>query len=304
MNMVHCHAYNLKIWDNLKINRPELNKIHKIRDDALLFWAISSYISSFLLKKQKKKTYFFGDSKSIKILKDINAFYDEYIDVDDFLIDDYRYYWSYVKIKSIQLLDEPFIFTDNDLFLYKDISEYFYLGDVLYDSRERIFIFETYINAAIFLLKSSIGCNIKSPSWNLFLKEYVSNQKLDISSFKQDIAFNCSVLGFKDISLGKEYSLESTELYDSLKDNIHTNMRTNSIKHLPTFFEQYILKKFCDVKNIKAVPVTNLNSIDENSPYYFHLLNYKHFTDLKMLVRKAQRIVDPNISADYFQEKL
>lgn len=304
MKMVYCHAYNLKVWDDLKINRPELNKIHKMRDDALLFWALSSYISSFLLKKQEKKVYFFGDTRSIKLLKNIGAFYDEYINVDSVLSEDYRYYWSYVKIKSIQLLDEPFIFTDNDLFLYKDISEYFYLGDVLYDSRESISVFTTYINAAIFLLKSSAGCEINSPAWNAFIQEFVENNRLDIRSFKQDIAFNCGILGFKNISLAKEYSLESIGLYDSLKNNINNNMKTNSIKHLPTFFEQYILKKFCEVKNIKAVPMHNLNFINENSPYYFHLLNYKYFTDLKMLLRKAQKIVNPNLSLDYFEEKL
>ena len=303
--MQYAHAFNSFILNEIELLRPETK--YQFIPDKFIIFLLSSYISVMLIKKLNKKIVFYGDSRAINFLKKIEAPYDEYHDISSHLTPLYSHYWSYAKIKSMQLIDQPTIFLDWDMFLYVDILNLFDRYDVLFETIEPIDKFYTYIAPAKFFIENNLRFQFnKSTEMNNILDQLISLNKLNIKLFKKDFAFRCSFLGFKDIKLAKDYSQKSIKIYDSIPDvNLkldQLNKKRKSIKYLPTFPEQFFLKKYVEYNFLKGFGIEGIYNFS-NKPIFFHTSTRKNDPEyVNLLIKKYNFYTKKDLTLENFKK--
>jgi len=305
--MQYAHAFNSFILKEIELLRPETK--YQFIPDKFIIFMLSSYISAMLIKKLNKKIVFYGDSRAINFLKKIKAPYDEYYDISSYLTPRYNYYWSYAKIKSMQFIDQPTVFLDWDMFLYIDILNLFDSYDVLFETIEPIDKFYTYIAPARFFIEENLRFQLnKSVEMNRIIDEFISINKLNINLLKKDFALRCSFLGFKDIKLAKDYSQKSIKIYDSIPDiDIkldQLNKKRKSIKHLPTFPEQFFIKKYVEYNFLKGFGIEGIYNLS-NKPIFFHTSTKKNdpvYVDL--LIKKYNFHTNENLTLQDFKKNI
>lgn len=239
---------------------------NKINKDFLIYQTFSF----ILAKKSKIKINLYSNLEYIETCKKIGLNYDNFFIIEK----DKRYnnYWSYPKMEVLKINND--IIIDHDLFLFKDISNYRLDYDIIYSHQEFIKDNKWYRGDLVDFFASSIPKN-KINEWD-FLIETLYDKDFNIEDIYSHSAFNCSILGFRDKNIAKDYAEKSLLLFEFFNNkNFNIKNIRNSI-YLPTIAEQLFLSFYAKYHNLNAY---DLHSKNKNNLQYSHLGNKKNIND-------------------------
>ena len=162
------------------------------------FYPELAALSNFYAKKHGYKTHFFGDSKSIEIIKNVE--YDNITELpEDKLKNIPNCLWSLSKFVTIGMLNEPFLHLDTDFMMKKPINK------KIIDSEIICFHTEKYVLDKTTLLQKAFPIHPLN--------------KFDLSP----LSYNCAVRGGQNFEYIKEkinflleYAVINKNLFESL----------------------------------------------------------------------------------------
>jgi hypothetical protein len=217
---------------------------------------------SFLFVKQNKaKINLYANIEYIEICKKIRLDYDNYIEISK--KDSQKHYWSSSKMEALKINND--IIIDHDFFLLKDISN-FMNNDVIYSHKEYIKDNGWYSKDPLIAFEKSVPKNVIQ-EW-----DYLLDQMIQKKDSENQHAFNCSIIGFKDKNIAKDYAAKSLLLFEYFNQKYQNVSQIRNNMYLPTIAEQLFLSFYIKYHNLEALALSNK---DKSGPY-IHLGNKKN----------------------------
>jgi hypothetical protein len=241
------------------------------KNNNFLIYQTFSFLS---IKQNKRKINLYANIEYIEICKKIGLDYDNYIEISK--KDSQKHYWSSSKMEALKINND--IIIDHDFFLLKDISNLI-INDVIYSHKEYVKDNGWYNQDPLIAFEKSIPKNVIQ-EWD-YLIDTIKNKKEQ----KNNHAFNCSIIGFKDKNIAKDYATKSLLLFEYLNQKYQDVSQIKNNIYLPTIAEQLFLSFYSKYHNLqtfalsneyKTGPYIHLGHMksDKNSQYSNKILNY------------------------------
>lgn len=268
-------------------SKPILNNLEKLNNIKLFY-----ELSLDCLKRTYKDVELHTDSFGASLLKDLNydkvhlSFDDDYMQNLDPL------FWASSKIFALKTYEEPVIHFDADFFIFRPEKFQFQEQnfDVIVQSKE-----------------ISWESNYKNQS-----KYFKSIMKLPYGDFQYNFAYNCGILGFKNIDFKNHYVHKHFEMvnyavnYQLIKSLELAEMLLMGQTPFSTFFEQVLLTKLAQDFNLHVkefVPVIFFDKktmISSNYlDYFFHAMgNNKWKSEFITAIKKTLETNRINYKSD------
>ena len=210
-------------------------------------------LSVFYSKKHFKEVQMVTDSNGLRILKkwNIDVYFDDIrLDFDDVLKDVSINNWALGKIYACKIQDKPFIHIDNDVILFNKLSDIILKSECCFQNYEKNYGY--YDN-----LLSSI-------SDKEFKPEYIDTNI--------NIALNCGVILFNNLSILNKWWLDALKCVDEL-----SNLNLDNINLL---FEQTYIYWLLISNKINITVLTDFDEKSKNDDYisddYAKRIGYTH----------------------------
>jgi hypothetical protein len=183
-------------------------------------------LSFILAKRQYESVNLIGDKKGIEILKHLE--WSSISDELEELPEGYEEVWSLSKLKAYNIIaqkGEPFFHIDFDFFLLKKLSDEIKNAQVVFQN------IETNIN---------IDLKYNTDAFNKEVKyQPLSYNATNISTNPRSIAYNCGIVGGRDVEFIKLYSDLAIECVLSEENKSFWQREYHDLKKQYPNFESY-----------------------------------------------------------------
>jgi len=216
----------------------------------------SYLLSALLIKKHGHKIELFCDESLSEMFSLIP--YDK-INIVDFNADRInQYFWIWGKIKTQELINEPYVHVDGDVFLFNDIIKNIQ-NDVIVQSQEDNktmgYSFENTYRKSLSPLKNfSFGVN-----WDKY----------------NTFAYNCGVVGFNNIELKNEYIKKAKQIVKTLSCDIKINEYINGYRNMLVVIEQALLYYYVKEYNVNPFEIIPYDEIIKHNYDWFNTIPIK-----------------------------
>jgi hypothetical protein len=252
-------------------------------------YLICQTLSFLFLRKNNLKTNLYSSSEHIRICKKIGLNYDNFYEIEHDPY--YDEYWSYSKLSALKNKKNQII-VDLDTFLLKDISKNIDNADLIFQDIELLNDSPWYLDI-IHLFKESVPYGI-IPEWDLLINRLYLKDKLK-SNFENEHAYNCAILGFKDMVIAEDFAKKSIAIYDFLREkyDIEYLKNTKSFYCAPIIPEQLFLKFYAEYHNLNCINIIKGRKIKNN--FYCHIGGNKGDKNTEDKILKNIKNIDENI---------
>lgn len=232
-------------------------------------FARATHLSVLYSKENFKDVVLYTDTEGKKLLIDYLKLPFDKVEI---ILDDISNidpsFWAFGKIKALSLQKEPFLHIDFDVFLFKKLPNRLLEADCFFQCKEIDYYW--YKDGLQYLIDS--------------------NFSLENVNFKENIAYNCGIMGFNDLSIINLWFKNCQKFVEFFKDTFITELMPNIL------FEQHqiyhLINNNRSYNNIQLIGEehTDVEEVSEEIGYTHLLAKNKNIpTVIKKVEKKLER---------------
>jgi hypothetical protein len=189
--------------------------------------------------------------------------YDDVVIINPKEINDYKFFWSQLKVNSYQHMQAPFIHVDGDVLIFEDLFRKFTTG-----------------NHDIMIQSVELTHPANGHDFSHYINSYdASYQTLKNNGYELskllDFTFNCGVMGMKNNEFKGEFISAVNLVSDIMRKNQHNTTLNDDYA---CFLEQYILTDLVLKRKLKYLELFDRTLMYEKGMNHVaHQIGYTHF---------------------------
>lgn len=224
--------------------------------DFLYSMALATHLAS----RHFEEVQVMSSSWGVKVLKAVGIPATKYTSELDYIKGISKWFWAYGKLVAYNKQTEPFVHIDNDVFLWKPLSQRILTAELCFQSKEPMDV------------QNYKWYDLLRPCWD----QAKVRPQIIVENSVTDFAYNCGICGGHDLSFFKEWIKCSSEyIFAPENQSIFFEDFKNVVMHQNLFHEQYFAASLIKAHRMRdRVQVISNNATDlvrDTNDGYSHL---------------------------------